>query len=93
MEKDKITAVGVVKQSFKEHNLQRCVALALLCKGNALVTVNNTIVHNGLKRGEDWTLRMTATTKPTSSDAVLATAENVLLQTTEALERWECEVR
>ena len=90
MEKDKITAVGVVKQSFKEHNLQRCVALALLCKGNALVTVNNTIVHNGLKRGEDWTLRMTSTTK---HDAVLATAENVPLLTTEVVERWECEVR
>ena len=42
MEKDKITVVPVVKQSFQEHNLQRCVALALLCKGNALVTVNDT---------------------------------------------------
>ena len=42
MEKDKITAVAVVKLSFWEHNLQRCVAVALLCKGNALVTVNST---------------------------------------------------
>ena len=42
IEEDKITAAAVVKQSFEEHNPQLYLALALLCKGSALVTVKNT---------------------------------------------------
>ena len=39
----KITAAAVTQQSFDEHNAQLYLALALLCKGGALVTVKNTI--------------------------------------------------
>ena len=35
--------------SFGEHNAQLYLALALLCKGSALVTVKNTEVNNGLE--------------------------------------------
>ena len=45
----KITAAAVVQQSFEEHNAQLYLALALLCKGSALVTVKNTEVNNGLE--------------------------------------------
>ena len=49
MEEDKITAAAAVKQSFEDHNPQLYVALALLCKGSALVTMKNTEVNNGLE--------------------------------------------
>ena len=49
MEEDKITVAAVAKQSFKEHNPQLNLAVALLCKGSALVTVKNTQVNNGLE--------------------------------------------
>ena len=45
MQDAKITAAAVVKQSFEEHNPQLYLALALLCKGCALVTVKNTDVN------------------------------------------------
>ena len=48
MEEDKITAAAIA-QSFDEHNTQLYLALALLCKGGALVTVKNTEVNNGLE--------------------------------------------
>ena len=49
MADDKITAAAVVQQSFEEHNAQLYLALALLYKGSALVTVKNTEVNNGLE--------------------------------------------
>ena len=49
MEEDKITAAAVVKQSFEEHNPQLYLALAMLCKGSALVTVKSTEVSHGLE--------------------------------------------
>ena len=49
MEEDKITGAAVAQQSFEEHNAQLYVALALLCKGSALVTVKNTEVNSGLE--------------------------------------------
>ena len=49
MEDDKITAAAVTQQSFDEHNTQLYLALALLCKGSALVTVKSTEVNNGLE--------------------------------------------
>ena len=49
MEDDKITAAAVTQQSSDEHNPQLYVALALLCKGGALVTAKNTEVNNGLE--------------------------------------------
>ena len=49
MEEDKIRVAAEVKQSFEEHNPQLHLALALLCKGSALVTVKNTEVNNGLE--------------------------------------------
>ena len=42
-----ITVAAVVKQSFEEHNPQLYLALAMLCKRSALVTVKNTEVNNG----------------------------------------------
>ena len=49
MQDDKITAAAVVRQSFDEHIAQLYLALALLCKGSAWVTVKNTEVNNGLE--------------------------------------------
>ena len=49
MEEDKITVAAVVKQSLEEHTPQLYLALALLCKGSALVTVKDTEVNNGLE--------------------------------------------
>ena len=49
MKEDKITAAAEVKQSFECHNPQLHLALALLCTGSALVTVENTEVNNGLE--------------------------------------------
>ena len=49
MEDDKIRAAAVTQQSSDEHNPQLYVALALLCKGGALVTAKNTEVNNGLE--------------------------------------------
>ena len=92
----KITAAAIVQQSFEEHNAQLFVALALLCKGSALVTVKNTEVNNGL---EAWRLnasydsnnkgrqreRMQYLLQPKRAESIP--------QTTEAVERWECDVR
>ena len=49
MEDDKITAAAVAKQSCEEHNAQLYLALALLCKGSAFVTVKNTEVNKGFE--------------------------------------------
>ena len=49
MEDDKITAAAVAQQSFEKHNAQLYLALVLLCKGSALVTVMSTEVNNGLE--------------------------------------------
>ena len=49
MEEDTITVAAVAKQSFEEHNPQLYLALALLCKGSALVIEKNTEVNNGLE--------------------------------------------
>ena len=43
----KITTAAVVQQSFEEHKGQLYLALALLCKGSALITVKNFEVNNG----------------------------------------------
>ena len=97
MEEDKITAAAVVKQSFEEHTLPLYLALALLCKGSALVTVKNTEVDNGLEawRGLNATkdsnnkgrqrVRMQYLLQPKRAESIL--------QTTETVERWECDVR
>ena len=54
MADDKITAAAVMQQSFEEHNAQLYLALALLCKGSALVTVKKTKSQQmDLRRGED----------------------------------------
>ena len=47
MEEDKITTAAVAQQNFEEHNAQLYLALALLCKGSALVTMKN--------RSQQWT--------------------------------------
>ena len=49
MEDAKITAAAVVQQSFEENNAQLHLALALLCKGSALITVKNPEVNKGLE--------------------------------------------
>ena len=97
MEVGKITAAAVVKQSFEGHNPQLYLALALLCKGSAPVTVKNTDVNNGPEawRGLHATydsnnkgrqrVRMHYLLQPKRSESIL--------QTSEAVERWECDVR
>ena len=97
MENDKITAATVTQLSFDEHNAQLYLALALLCKGSALVTVKNTEVNNGREawRGLNVTydsnnkgrqrVRMQYLLQPKRAESIL--------QTTEAVERWECDVR
>ena len=73
MEEDKITAAVITQQSFDEHNAQLYVALALLGKGGALVTVKNTEVNNGLRIARY--VRQQQQRSPTSTDAVPITAE------------------
>ena len=97
MEQEKITAAAVVKQSFEEHNPQLYLALALLCKGSALVRVKNTEVNNGLEawRGLNASydsinkgrqrVRMQCLLQPKHAESIL--------QTNETVERWECDVR
>ena len=97
MQDDKITAAAVVQQSFEEHNAQLYLTLALLCKGSALVTVKNTEVNTGLeaRRGSNATydsndkgrqrVRMQYLLQPKRAESIL--------QTTEAVERWECDMR
>ena len=77
MEEDKITAAAMVKQSFEEHNPRLYLALALLCKASALVTVKNTEVNNGLEawRGLNASYDSDNKRSPTSTDAVLITSE------------------
>ena len=89
----KITAAAVVQQSLEEHNAQLYLVLALLCKGSALRTVKNTEVNNGLDawRGLNATndsnnkgrqrVRMQYLLQPKRAESIL--------QTTEAVERWE----
>ena len=60
----KIRAAAVVQQSFEEHNAQLYLALGLLCKGSALVTVKQQ-------------------RSPTSTDAVLVTAETCRVDSTD----------
>ena len=98
VEEDKRTVAAVVKRSFDDHNPQLYLALALLCKGSALVTVKNTKVNNGLQawRGLNATYDSNNKGRQTSADAVLVTwpkRSESILQTTEAVERWECDVR
>ena len=90
----KITAV--VQQIFEEHNVQLFLALALLCKGSALVTVKNTELNNRLKawRGLNATYDSNKGRQRVRMQYLLQLkrAESIL-QTTEAVERWECDVR
>ena len=90
--------MGAVKtQSFEDHNPHLYLALALLCKGSALVTVKSTEVNNGLeaRRGLNAAydssnkgrqrVRMQYLLQPNRAESIL--------QTTETVERWECYVR
>ena len=97
MEEDKITVAVVEKQSYEDRNLQLYFALALLCKASALVTVKNTEANNGprawrgLNAAYDSSIkgrqrvRMQYLLQPKRSEPIL--------QTTESVERWECDVR
>ena len=74
---DRSTALGcdaaVVKQSLEDHNPRLYLALALLCKGCALVSVKNTEVNNGL---EAWRgLNATYKGRPRVRDAAPLAAE------------------
>ena len=92
MEENLITAAAVRTQSFKEHNPQLYLALALVCEGSAPMTVKNTEVNNGLQalRGRNATcdcnnkgrqrVRMQYLLQPKHSETIL--------QTSEAVERW-----
>ena len=91
MQDAKITAAAVVQQSIEEHNAQRYLALALLCKGSALVSVKDTEANNEF---EAWRalnatfdsnnkgcqrVRMQYLLQPKRAESIL--------QTTEAVER------
>ena len=86
----KITATAVVQQSFEEHNAQLYLALALLCKESALVTVKNTEVNNGL---EAW--RGLNATYDSNNKGCQRVRMQYLSQPkrAEVVERWECDVR
>ena len=96
MQDAKITAAAVVQKSIEEHSAQRYLALALLCKGSALVSAKDTEANNEL---EAWRalnatfdsnnkgrqrVRMQYLLQPKRAESIL--------QTTEAVERWECDV-
>ena len=85
------------KKSFDEHNVPLYLALALLCKGSALVTVKNTEVNNGVEawRGLNATYESNNKGRQGVRMQYLLQPRRVesILQTTEAVERWECDVR
>ena len=97
MADDKLTAAAVMQQIFEEHNAQLYLALALLCKGGALVTVKSIEVNNGLEACRRLTatydinkkglqrVRMQYLLQPKRAESIP--------QTTEAVGRWECDVR
>ena len=60
MEESQSAAAAVRAHRSQEHNLQLHLALALSCKGSALVTVKNTEVNNGLEawRGTESRMRL-----------------------------------
>ena len=93
----KITAAAVVQQSFEEHNAQLYLALALLCKGSALVTVKNTEVNNGLEAWRGLNATYDSNNKGRQrvrmQYSLHSKRAESILQTTEAVERWECDVR
>ena len=97
MEEDKITDAAVVNQSFEDHHPQLYLALALLCKGIALVTVKNTEVNNGLQpwRGLNATYDSNNKGRPRVRMQYLLQPKRAesFLHTTETFETWECDVR
>ena len=97
LEENTVAATAVTEQSFEEHNPQLYFALALLCKESALVTVKNTEFNNG---PESW--RALTCTYESNNEGRQRVRMQYLLQTnrlepiaqaTEAVERWECDVR
>ena len=97
MADDKITAAAVVQQNFEEHNAQLYLALALLCKGSAVVPGKSIEVNNGLEA-----CRGLAATYDSNNEGRQRVRMRYLLQpkraesipqTTEAVGRWECDVR
>ena len=97
MGEDKITAAAVVTQSFEEHNPQLYLALALLCRGSALVTVKKTEINNGLEawRGLNATYDSNNQGRQRVRMQYLLQSKRAesILQTTETVERWEYDVR
>ena len=88
----------MTEQSFEEHNPQLYLALALLCKESVLVTVKNTEFNNGDRsRGR----ALTATYESNNEGRQRVRMQYLLqpkrlepiAQATEAVERWECDVR
>ena len=87
----------MAKPSFEDNNPQPYLSLALLCKESALVSVKNTDVNKGREawRGLNAAydsnnkgsqrVRMQYFLQPKRSESIL--------QTTEAGERWGCDLR
>ena len=71
--------------------------MALLCKGTALVTVKNTEVNNGLEAWRGLNATYASNNKGRHGvwmqNLVQPNSAESILQTTEAVERWECDVR
>ena len=97
MEEDKLTAAEVLKQCVEDRSPQLYFALALLCKGSALVTVKNTEVNSELEawRGLNATYGSNNKGRQRVRMQYLLQSKRCesILQTTEAAERWECDVR
>ena len=97
MDENTVTATAVTERSFEEHNPQLHLALALLCKGNAQVTVKNTEVNSEL---EAW--RALNATYDSNNKGRQRVRMQFLLQpkrpesiaqTTDSVERWARDVR
>ena len=94
---DRSAAMASETHVFQDYNTQLYLALALLCKGNALVTVEKTANNNGREAWRGFNVAYDSNNKgrqrvrkqymlqPKRSESIQ--------QTTEAVERWECEAR
>ena len=97
MKENQITATAVRTQGFEEHDPQLYSAFAPMCTESALVKVKSIEVNNGL---EAWH-ELNATYDSNNQDrqrvrmqclSQLKRSETIL-QTTETVERWRCDVR
>ena len=90
-----VTAAAVKTKVFEEHNPQFYLALALLCKKCALVTVKNNEANNGLEawRKGRQRVRMQYLLQREHSETILQTTDVVEVRWGVRRERVRAEVR